>query len=142
MAALPPEDSPVWDRMEDDIAAERWPVPSAFGWLRFWFRGPSNELHRRATFHRQLARSTGDRPQAWAFLEWAGPCSYVVAGAWLWLILYRHSESRQLYRVVTFVVWSLYATYWALFVPPASHSRFVRSYRRYVSRPDAASAAT
>jgi hypothetical protein len=52
MTALPPNDGPIWKRMEEDVADERWPVPTLFGWLWFWYRGPRNEIHRRAAYLR------------------------------------------------------------------------------------------
>jgi hypothetical protein len=51
---LPPEENPLWAQMEDDIAAERWPMPSPFGWVAFWYRGPRNEANRRSAFKQMV----------------------------------------------------------------------------------------
>jgi hypothetical protein len=87
---LPPKDSPLWTQMEDDVAAERWPVPSIFGGLAFWYGGPRNEAHRRATFKRRL-RANRKR------MSWLGPVGFLV-GLWLLLVaffvaLYSFSQS-------------------------------------------------
>jgi hypothetical protein len=70
---LPPEKSPFWTKMEDDVAEERWPLPSLFSWmLPFRYRGPGiNEVHRRASFEAHLKMRLmplGGRLAFWALL--------------------------------------------------------------------------
>jgi hypothetical protein len=77
---LPQVDSPLWTQMEDDVAAERWPVPSVFGGLAFGYRGPANEARRRATFKRRL-RASRKR------LSWLVPVGLLV-GLWLLLVAF------------------------------------------------------
>jgi hypothetical protein len=50
---LPPKDSPVWRRMEDDVADERWPLPYAV-WPPSWRPPkPRNATERRRAFDGQ-----------------------------------------------------------------------------------------
>ncbi len=70
---LPPENSPLWTKMADDVAEERWPLPSLFSWmLPFRYRGPGiNEVHRRASFEAHLRMRLmplGGRLAFWALL--------------------------------------------------------------------------
>jgi hypothetical protein len=49
---LPPKDSPLWAQMEEDIAAERWSLPTLSPVRLFssMYRGPANTLRRAVTF--------------------------------------------------------------------------------------------
>jgi hypothetical protein len=132
LTALPPEDSAVWDRMGDDIAAERWPVPSMFGWIGVWYRGAPNELHRRATFRRQLKRRLAARRWWWPGFTWS-----LLAALRLWTFLTdARAKSRDLYLAIAMAIVVLLIVAEEL----AFRHQFDQSYQRYVGQREPASA--
>jgi hypothetical protein len=132
LASLPPEDSPVWDRMEEDIAAGRWPVPSLLGGLGFWYRGSSNELHRRTSFRRQLTRRL-----EWSSWVWMGPLWGLFAVAWLWIFLTEaHPQRFHLYNSIVHAIMAFMIVVGEL----AFRHQFDQSYQRYFGRREPPSA--
>ena len=93
MSILPSAEDPLWNQMEEDVADERWPVPSLFGWLGFWYRGSRNELHRRGTFLR-LQQQTLHAVRPWKQRpRWLYGLRVIALIAWFALITVRPSSN-------------------------------------------------
>jgi hypothetical protein len=71
---LPSKHSAIWDQMEEDVAAGRWPMPSIYRSMALWYRGPRSELHRRAAFRRRMEEGLSPWRRAIWLLIW-GPVS-------------------------------------------------------------------